>query len=185
MERSGVYVGYVHRDLRDPIFIDVPADGLAALEGSGLPDVIPVSVLKDLPGEASALTHLAPFLPYVECDCHGAAGRGGVEVVIDCNEEVPCTDVDCSAAGYGVIVFFRTEIRPACRICDFFWQCLIFTGPADSKVLPFRLEGSSLITVAGDPEFVVDPFRKTSCEFGTFFKCDSSHRDKWENVAGT
>ena len=43
---SGFYVGDIHRDLGDAVFVDVPSDCLATFERPRDPDLVPVGVFK-------------------------------------------------------------------------------------------------------------------------------------------
>ena len=51
VQRDGVDVGDVHRHLRDAVFVNIPADGLATLQGAGNPDLLALLVLQQFAGE--------------------------------------------------------------------------------------------------------------------------------------
>ena len=159
VERGGLDVRDVHRDLCDAIFINIPADRLAPLEGSRLPAVLAVLVLEHLSGQASALPHLAALLAHVEGDRHRAPCGCRVEIIVDGHEEVSGSHIDSPALRHCLVIFLRPEVRCLGRIGDLLRQGFIFPGPADREVLPFRLESRRLVAVARDAELVVEPFR--------------------------
>ena len=185
MQRGGFDVGDIHRHLGDAIFVNIPSDGLAALQGAFLPDILAVLVLEDLACQGTAFALLAAFLTHVEGNRHSPAGGCGVEVVVDSHEEVPGSHVDCAAPGDGLVVSVRSEIRLAGRIGYLLRQGFIFPGPADGEVLPFRLERCRFITVARDAQVFIDALGKASGEFRAFLEGDAGYRYERQNVAGS
>ena len=183
VQRCRLDVGDVHRDLSDAIFINVPTNCLAPLEGSRLPAVLAVLVLEDLSGQASALPHLAALLAHVEGDRHRAPCGCRVEIIVDGHEEVSGSHVDGPALRHGLVVLLRSEVRCLGRIGDLLGEGLIFPGPADREVLPFRLERRRLVAVARDAELVVDSLRQPARKFGAFLKSGLGHRHERQHVA--
>ena len=152
MQRRDVDVGHVHRHLRDAVFVDVPSDGLGALQRSGLHDGVSVLVFLGFTGDGMALAHGTPFLTHVEGDGIGAARGSGVQVVVHGDEEVARTDGRTARA---LPAFLRSlarrhEVGLLAGCFQPLGQTLILSLTADSKVLPLGGEGGSLVAIAGD-----------------------------------
>ena len=162
MERRRLDIRDIHGNLCNAVFVYIPTDCLAALERSGNPDLLAVFILEQLAGQRTALAGLATLLADVEGDGHGAAGGGGVEVVVDRYQEVAGAHVGGAAAGSDLVPALRREIRPALGIGNLFRKGLVFAGAADRQILPLRLVGSGLVAVAGDPQFNKKALRKLS-----------------------
>ncbi|CCX55669.1 unknown [Bacteroides sp. CAG:1060] len=99
VKRGGCDIGDVHRDLCYAVFVNVPADSLASLEGARYPDILAVSVFENLAGEGASLACFTALFPDIESHRHGTAGGCGVEVEIDGNKEIACTYVAGSGLG--------------------------------------------------------------------------------------
>ena len=183
MQGHCIDVGDIHGHLRDTVFVDIPADGLAALEGAGNPDLLSLFVLQQFAGQRTSLAGLAALLPHVEGDGHRPAGGGGVEVVIDRDEEVPCPHV--RGAGFrGNLVIGAAEIRFPGRIGHLFGQGLVFARPADGEVPPLRGESRRLIAVAGDSQLPVQAFGQSAGQRGAFLEGDSRDGNERQHVGG-
>ena len=133
--------------------------------------------------EGAALAGLAALLAHVEGDGHRAAGGGGVQVVIDGDEEVAGAHVGGAGAG-GDFVPRAAEVRLAGRIGHLLGQGLVFARPAHRQVPPFRLEGRGLVAVAGDAEFLIHPLRQPAGQRRAFFQRNPGHRDERQHVGG-
>ena len=182
MERSCVHVRNVHGYLGDTVFLDVPADCLAALKCSRNPNGLSAVVLENLSGEAASLSCRTAFLSDIECDCHCTACGCGVQVEVDRDKEVTCSDIGSASLGNCLIVLARAEIRFPLRVIDLFRQSLIFACAAYCEIFSLRLVGCRLVAVARNSEFVVDPFCEASGHFSTFFQCGSGNWDERQYV---
>ncbi len=181
----GVDVGDVHRHLGDAVFVDVPADGLAALQRAGNPDLFAVLVLEQFAGERAAFAGLAAFFAHVEGDGHRPTGGGGVEVVVHGHQEIAGADVRGAAAGHGVVVGIGAEIGPAGRIGDLLGQGLVFAGAAHREVLALGLVGRGLVAVARNAQLIIKTLRQLSSQRSALFQGDARHGDERKHVRRT
>ena len=168
MEGRRLDVGDVHRHLGDAVFVDVPADGLAAFQRSGDPELVAALVLEELAGQGAALTGLAALFADVEGHGHGTAGRCRIEVVIDGDKEVTGTDV-CRAGLGGHFVPFPAEIGPAGGIAHLFLQGLILPCPADGEIAALGRESRGLVAVSRDAQLSKKALRQLACQGSAFF----------------
>ena len=185
MKRSGVHIGNVHRYLSNTVFLDEPADSLAAFKCSRDPDGFSVLIFEDLACRVSAFSCLTSFFTYIESDSGGSTGRCGIQVKVDSDKEISCSDIGSTRLGHCFIVYARAEIRFACRIRNFLRESLIFTCSTNSKVLSSRGKCCCLIAVACYTEFIIDAFCKTSCPLCTFLESSVRNRNERENIGST
>ena len=92
VERRSGDVGDVHRNLRDAVLLDEPADGLRGRERPGLHHGIPRGVLHHAARDRVALADGTPLFAHVEGDGVGAARGGGVQVEVHGDQEVARPD---------------------------------------------------------------------------------------------
>ena len=185
MQRGNVQVGHVHRHLCNAILIDEPADGLGAFQCAGLHDGITLGIFDDFTCDGIALAEGATLLAHVEGDGISATRRGGVEVIVDGNEEVACTYCCAACAGHVVVDGACPEVRLLALGRQFLGQCLVFTLAADGQVLALWCEGCGLVAVAGDAQFGGDALCQLAGQGGTLLEGDASHGNERQHVGGT
>ena len=184
MQGSGIDIGDVHRYLGNAVFVDVPAYGLASLEGAGDPKLLSVFVFEQFARQRAPLARLAALLAHIEGHCHSAAGRCGVEVVVYGYEEIACTYVGGSGPSHGIVPGIR-KIGLAGGVRHLVGESLILAGAAYRKVAPLGFKGGGFVTVAGDSQFFKKTFGEPAGKRGALFKGDSGHRDEWKYVGGS
>ena len=185
VQRRHVDVGDVHRHLSDLVLVDVPADGLGALEGTGLHHVVAILVLNDLAGDGIALAHGAALLAHVKCDGIGPTGRGGVQVVVHSDEEVAGTYCGAARTGHALVKGAVAEVGTLLGVTHLLGQSLILASAAHGQVLAAGLHGSSLIAVAGDIVFAGNALGQFVGQFGTLLKGDAGHGNQRAYIGGT
>ena len=156
MQRRLVDVGDVHRHLRNLILVDIPSDGLGALEGTRLHDDVTVLVLLGRAGDGISLADGASLFAHVKRDGIGAAGRCGVEVEVGGDKEVACSDGSTTCAGHLLVERTGTEVGLLAWGREFLGQCLILALTADCQVAALGGESGSLIAVARYARLVGD-----------------------------
>ena len=182
MQRGDIDVRDVHGHLRYPVFVYIPADGLASFESARYHHRLAVCVFHYLAGYRVAFSFRTAFLPHIECHGIGPACGSGVQVEVHRYQEVPCPHIGGSASGCPSGEFSRAEVRSLVRVGHLFRKSLIFTGPAHCKIFPFRLVCSRLIAVAWDLQFIINALSQFSCQLSAFFECDSCHRDERQHI---
>ena len=182
MQWSHVQIGHVHRHLGNAIFVDKPADGLRSLQRSRLHDGVSLGILQRFAREQSALTHGTTLLAHVECNRVGTASRGGIQVVVHCDEEVAGTHSRTTRAGYALVEGTCSVVRSLLSHSEFLGQCLILACTADGQVLPLRLEGSSLVAIARNASLVGQSLRQLSGQLGTLLKRDATDGDERQHI---
>ena len=110
MHRSNLDRGDIHRNLGNAIVFDIPADGLGSLEGTGNHDGVSFFVLHDFATGLATFALRTAFFTHIKSHGVGAAGAGGVQIVIDGNEEVARTHLGGTSLCNMVIPLVGTEI---------------------------------------------------------------------------
>ena len=185
VQRSLVDIGDVHRHLCDAIFLDKPADGLGALQGAGQHDDVALLVALGLAGDGIALTLRTSFFAHVKCDGVGTSGRSGIQIIVHGDEEVACADSCTSCTGHTLVVRTCAKVGSLVLVAHLVGQGLIFACTAHGKVLALRFQGSSLIAIARNGQFVGNAFCQFACQFSTLLKGDTAHGNKREHISGT
>ena len=185
VQRGDREVGHVHRYLRNAIFVNEPAYGLACLQRAGLHYRLTVLVLYYLAHYWVALAHGASFLAYVECNGVGAACGCRVKVIVYCNKEVTCSHSGRSCACNAFVKGTCAKVGLLLDACHPFGQGLILSLAAHGKVAAFGLEGCSLVAVCGHVQFVGNTLGKASRKLGALFHCDTRNRNERAHVTGT
>ena len=180
-----LYVRYVHGYLGNTIFVYVPADSLAALKRSRLPHVVSVFILEHLSRKASALTHLPSLLPYVKGHGHSPSCRSCIKVIVYCDKEIPCSNVDGAALCNHICICSRSEVRHSGRVHNLLRQSLILTGTANCEVLPLRLERGGLIAVARYLLLFKDSLCQSPGQFCTLLQGNAGNRNQRQHVSCT
>ncbi len=175
-------VGDIHRNLSDSIFVDEPSDCLGAFQRSGLHDGLAVLVLERFAGHFTSLAHRTAFLAHVKSDGVCAAGRCGVQVEVDGDEEIAGADCGCAGAGCSLVKRAVAEVRPLAFVIHLFGKRLIFAGAAHRQVLAFGNEGSRFIAIGGDTQFVGHTLGQLAGEFGTFLQGDTADWDERAHI---
>ena len=182
MERRPGDVGDVHRNLRDAVLLDEPADGLRGRKRSGLHHGISRGILHHPARDGIALADGTPLFAHVEGDGVGAARGGGIEVEIHGDQEIARTDGRGARAGYPVVERPRPEIGGRLLVRQFLGQRLVLPGTADRKVAPLGGEGRGLVTIGRDMQFSGDAFGQFAGQLGALGECDAANRDQRQHV---
>ena len=184
VERRPGDVGDVHRDLRDAVLLDEPADGLRGRKRSGLHHGISRGILHHPARDGVALADGTPLFAHVEGDGVGAARGGGVQVEIHGDQEVARPDGRGSRAGNPLVEGTRPEIGRGCRVRQFLGQGLVLPGAAHGEVFPFGRKGRSLVAIGRDAQFVGDTPGQRARQFGALRKRDARNRYQRQHVGG-
>src|SRR5580692_8448048 len=87
-----VDIRQVDGDLCDAIFFDIPPDGFYRLEATGDMHRFALRIGNDLPGNGIALPEYPSCLADIEGDGISAACRGGIEIHVVSDQEIPGAD---------------------------------------------------------------------------------------------
>ena len=156
MDGSDVDIGHIHGYLSNTIFLYIPADSLAALQGTGNPDHIAVLILHHLSGDRVALSLLAALLADVEGHGVGTAGGGGVEVIVDGHEEIPGAHCSSTCTCGKVVDNGRTEIG-LLPVGESLGQALVLACAAYGQIPACLGIGSALIAEYRDSQLLAYP----------------------------
>ena len=184
MDGGNLDGGDVHGDLGDAVVFDVPADGLGAFEGAGDHDGLAVLVLEGFATGLAAFAGGTALLAHVEGDGVGAAGGGGVEVVVDGDEEVACADLCGAGAGGVVVPGVGAEVGLPLLGAEARGERLILAGAAVSEVAAFGDEGGVLVAVDGYLELFAEATAELVGVLDHFVHGDVGHGDEGADVGG-
>ena len=175
MQGCHVEIGHVHRHLGNTIFIDKPANGLRGLQRTRLHNGLAISILQGLSSKESTFTNRTAFFAHIEGDGVGTTGAGGVQVIVHGNEEVAGTHGRTTRAGHTFVEGACTKVGSLLGHSKLFGQSLILACTANSQILSLRLEGCSLIAIAGYASFVGQPLSKLARQLGTLLEGDATN----------
>ena len=177
-------VGDVHRNLRDAVLLDKPADGLGRPERTGTHQGITVGIPDHLARDRIALADGAALFAHIEGNGVGTARGGGIEVEIHGDQEIARTDGRGARTGYSVVERTRPEIRRRLLMRQFFGQCLVFPFAADGQIAPPWRKRRGLITIGRDMQFPGDTLGQFAGQLGALFERDARDRDQRQYVRG-
>ena len=124
-------------------------------------------------------------MPHVEGDGIGAAGRCGVEVEVDSNEEVARPHNGATRSGNVGIERPCSVVGSCVGRSKFVGQCLVFACTAHGQVLAFGTQGSSFVTIGRDAQLVGDAACQGARQGSTFLKRDARYGNKGQHVGGS
>ena len=177
--------GDVHGDLGNAVVLDVPADGLGAFQGAGDHDGLAVLVLDGLAAGLATLAHGTALLAHVEGDGVGAAGGGGVEVVVDGHEEVAGTHLGGAGAGGVVVPGVGTEVGLPLLGAKARAEALVLAGAAVGQVAALGDEGGVLVAIDGDLQLFAEALAQLVGVLDNLVHRDVAHRDEGAHIGGT
>ena len=185
MHGSHLDAGDVHRHLCDAVILDVPADGLGALEGAGNHDGVAFFVLHDFAAGFAALALGATLFAHVEGYGVGTAGAGGVEVVVDSHEEIACAYLSGAGLCHMVVPLIGSEVGLPFLAAQTAGKALVFAGAAVGQIAAFGLEGGILVAVDGDVQLLAQAFAQFVGIFHHLFHSDVADGDEGAHIGGT
>lgn len=178
-------IGDVHRHLCDTVLINEPADGLGAGECTGDGYGIAIGILHGFAVGLATLTHGASFLANVKCDGISTTGGSGVEVEVDSNEEVACSDGCGTGASGGFVKRTVAEVGTRTRFSETVNKAFVFTLTAHGEIFSLGGEGCGLVAIYRNAEFVSNPACKFTRQLGTFLEGDTAHGHEWTNIGSS
>ncbi len=149
-------IGKVHGNLCHPVFFYEPSNGLAMPQRAGL-------------YRFYAIDHdFSAFFPDIKRDGVCPAYRGGIEIEIHGNQEIPRSD-HCQSCGCRTFVIVnRTKIGFPPGVFQFGFQPFVFTRTADGKIPAIFGKSCMFITINGDVQFFSHPACQLPCIFHSF-----------------
>ena len=142
----------IHRHLSDTIFLDKPTDGLGAFQCTRLHDDVAVGITLRSTCNGVALTDGASLLTDIEGNGIGPTGGGGIEVIVNSNEEVAGSNHRTSGTSHILVERASAKVGSLLRVGDALGNTLVLTPATDGQVLALRLEGRSLVAIAGNTQ---------------------------------
>ena len=177
--------GDVHRHLCDAVVLDIPADGLGALEGTGNHDGLAVLILHRLAAGLAAFALGTALLADIKSNGVGTTGAGGVEVVVDGHQKIAGTHLGGTGLRHMRVPLVGAEVGLPLLGTQTGAQALILASAAVGQVAALGKEGGVLVCIDGNVQLVADALTQFVGIFHHLFHTDVGYRNQGAHIRGT